>query len=183
MTDDMMDKLQEEHLCTYFVLPLVHLSKFNFLENNFVNSYLHVDGLDTHIVVKVIMTELLSRQLFGAHPNYVCTMTDAETGGYSYLVYRVSRYWRGDLYYFRCGQYSMMSQEAKETIRIFSGLPSKVVTMEGTIETDVRLMALDRNPVLEEWWNERQGHTFRGELLPKPVKTMYIDITKLKEQS
>jgi hypothetical protein len=76
-----------------------------------------------------------------------------------------------------------MSSVAKDMIFTYSKLPNKVVTPDGRIQTDMRLLALDRNPALRQWWKrEYDIDSFDGELLPKPDKGMYIALETLKEQ-
>jgi hypothetical protein len=177
---DLLEELSAEHLCTHFVLPLLKLSKFNFLSGSFINSYLTAPTGSTFLLVKVAEYRFLSRGLL-EHPDFNALFTDEN--GYDYLMYGINRRWKGDLDYFRSGQYSVMSSIAKDMIFTYSKLPNKVVTPDGRIQTDMRLLALDRNPALREWWKrEYDIDGFDGELLPKPDKEMYIALETLKEQ-
>jgi hypothetical protein len=181
MAKDLLDELRTEHLCTHYVLPLIGLSKFNFPTGNFDNTFLaHDPGRGRwFIAVRVVMTGLLSRSLFGAHPHYHATRRDER--GYYYLLYRIPDQWHGDLYYFRCGEYSLMSAAAKEQIRHYSGLPYReLMPGSGERETDVRLLALDRATALKEYWERELGTTPERELLPKPRPDMYLELHLLQ---
>lgn len=146
MSQQLIEELREVNLCTYYVLPLLKLSKFSFLRSNFLNSYLTPDGSD--IVVEIVEPLLLSRNVLTDHQyrgkfkrtNSTC------------LVYRIPQKWGNDIVLFMEGKFSHMTRAAKEAIKRFSGLDNRKKGKDGVPLTDGRLLALDKHPVLKKMW-------------------------------
>jgi len=72
--------------------------------------------------------------------------------GYHYIVFKIPVKWAPDVELFSQGKYSKMSEHAKDTIMTYSGLSSKRRTADGKIITDMKLLALSRNPMMMEMW-------------------------------
>lgn len=146
MENNILQKISEDNLCTYFVLPLLKLSKVRFINSNFVNTYLTRQGRE--IVIKVYDLTLLSRTVY-THPNYKGTYCK---DNFFYLVYEVPRNWKRDVELFMSGKYSRMSKQSHEMIQYYSGLDYKKRTNDYRTVTDGRLLALTRSPMLRGMW-------------------------------
>lgn len=147
MSQSLIEELAQEHLCTYYVLPLLKLNKFSFPSSNFVNCYLTRDG--SKVIVQVMELLLVPRKVI-KHSRHLKSLTDSERKSI-YLIFAIPGKWRHDVSLFIQGKFSAMSKPAKSTIRIYSGLDYKI-RKEGKILTDGRLLALDRHPVLKQMW-------------------------------
>lgn len=173
MSDKLIQELETENLCTYFVLPLLKLSKASFVTSNFIDCYITRDG--RVIAVAIYMSSLLSRKVYSVE-EYMGTIIHEKSGHY-YVLFETPRRWARDIDLFRRGKFSKMSLIAKEYIRTYSGLEYRKPTRQKQYITDGRLLALDRNPALREMWEARIGVTLGDddELLTKPGDKSYID--------
>jgi len=160
----MVSQLNEHNLCTYFILPLAGVSKSKFGGDlNFVDTYLKKDL--TSIYVEVFDSILVQ----GAIPEYK-EFTDVN--GKVYLEFSINPSFKPDVEKFIEGKYSQFSARAKTTIRTKSGLMYKTV-VGLTSRTDIRLLALDKSPLLRDLWDEFLDTNVGDEmeLLSKPIDT------------
>lgn len=134
--------ITEEHLSTYFLLPLIQLNKFSFGAANFINSYVNRDGT----VITVEVTDLRLCESHSTHPQY---LKEKEIFGRSYIWFSLPERWSKDFTLFTQGKYSKLSEVARGMIIQFSGLTHN----EGGI-TDARILALNKSQVLREKWEE-----------------------------
>lgn len=170
MSERLIEELKTENLCTYFVLPLLKLSKVSFVKSNFIDCYITRDG--RIIVVAVYMLSLLSRKVYAEE--YALTVTDK---GINYILYETPQRWKRDIGLFMKGKFSKMSMIAKEYIRTYSGLEYQKPVGRKRRLTDGRLLALERDTALKEMW-ERMYNVELGEddeLLSIPGDKSYID--------
>lgn len=173
MSERLIQQLETENLCTYFVLPLLKLSKVSFVKSNFIDCFITRDG--RIIAVAVYMSNLLSRKVYSVS-EYLGTIMH-EASGHWYVLFETPRRWARDIELFREGKFSKMSENAKEYIRTYSGLEFRKTTRQGKHITDGRLLALDRDVALRDMWERRIG-VYLGkddELLTKPGDKSYID--------
>lgn len=192
MSQLFIEELREVNLCTYYVLPLIKLSKFSFINSNFVNCYLSEDG--TKVVVRVVEVLLVPRSVT-SHSSCCGTYTDTRKRR-KFIVFSIPQYWCIDVALFRQGKFSKMSSKAKESIRRFSGLDYKQRNGDQVL-TDGRLLALDKHPVLKKMWEQqltsvtpsKNGKSVQrssvelpddAELLSIPGKGSYISLESLE---
>ena len=171
MSNRLLEELRRENLCTHFILPLLKLNKVMFVGSNFVDSYLSKDK--QWIIVKVIDQSFLSRNVTEIHPNFH-TLYSLED--YTYVVYSIGTKWREDVERFSLGRFSTMSEQAKDSIRRWSGLDYNKKN-----GTDGRLLALEKHSVLRKMWIEliEPNGTIPEELLSIPGEKSYIDLEVL----
>ena len=167
----------EYNKCTFFILPLIQLSKFSFGAGNFVDSYVDWEG--TRIIVKV--RDLRLSLDFSSHWAF---QHEEQFEDYGLLYFSIDPIWRDDFHLFRQGKYSRMSEAAKAEIYQFSGLSYKERKPEGVEVTDARLLALERSPLLRVKWEKELGLYERGndpiseesELLDPPSESCFIQL-------
>jgi hypothetical protein len=187
MSDKLIEELEAENLCTHFILPLLKLNKFSFGGSNFTNSFIassdhvkdHLFITENYIVVQVIEIAYLSRRIM-LLDEYDGTYTDGSN--HSYLVYRVPLRWVKDLWKFKEGKFSEMSEDAKLKIIQWSGLSYRYLDHKsGQVVTDVRIMALNKEKPLKKWWENRivPLDPIEGELLSIPNGKSYINLDSL----
>lgn len=176
MFEKIIEELRQENLCTHFILPLIGLNKFSF-HSNFVNCYLTTTR---EIAVQVIEKKDVRSKCM-INKDFKGIRTD---GTYYYLIYSIPSIWLPDLRLFKVGKYSEMSELAKDTIRVQSGLIHNALTQTGNVETDVRLLALDKHPVLRNMWEHviDPAEPIQGELLSIPSEKSYIELSTLPYQ-
>jgi len=169
----MVSQLNEHNLCTYFILPLAGVSKSKFGGDlNFIDTYLKKDL--TSIYVEVFDSILVQ----GAIPEYK-EFTDANDK--TYLEFSINPNFKSDVEKFIEGKYSQFSNRAKTIIRTNSGLMyRKVVGL--TSRTDIRLLALDKSPLLKELWDDFLDMNVGDEmeLLSKPIDT-FLEVDLLSK--
>lgn len=172
MSKKLIEELGRENLCTHFILPLLKMNKFSFVNSNFVNSYLTDQD---HIVVQVVDRHFVHGKCV-IHPHFKGIMTDAEK--YLYYVYKIPVIWHNDLQLFKQGRYSEMSRLAKDTIKTQSGLPHNVLNKDGKMVSDGRLVALDKGRELKAMWEEEivPAEPIEGELLSIPSEGSFINL-------
>lgn len=148
MNDAMIKELFRENLCTYFILPLLKLNKFRFsAESNFIDSYISEDR--TCILVEVLEI-LFFEHRFESHPQFSC-IYDGPNGTH-YLEFKIPSKYMADVDMFCEGKYSQMSKAAQDLIGEYSGLICNQMSDAGEPITDVRLLALQKSPVVKEMW-------------------------------
>jgi hypothetical protein len=140
-----------------------------------VNSDLTRDGL--HVAVEIVETQFLSRKLL-IHPALKGTYV---RDNHLVLVYRIPGWWKPDVQKFMKGQFSQMTENAKNMILRYSRLPYRERDANGKIVTDGRLLSLERHKALKEMWEEtlEPREEIQGELLSIPGAGSYIDLEHL----
>jgi hypothetical protein len=174
-----LEEIQKENLCTYFILPLLKLNKESFAsESNFIDSYLSKDLRS--ILVKVFDVQFFKHRM-DEHPDFKSILKSKS--GTLYVHYYIPLVWRRDVLAFSEGRYSELSQEAKDLIRSTSGLTYRVVPEGYSIPvTDVRLLALDKDEAVKDMWEAITDVQISPdqELLSKPDENSFIDIDDLE---
>jgi len=175
MSDPFIEKLNEKHLCSWYILPLLDLNVEAFGISNFVNGY-QVKG--TYLIsIRVLDMHLCAETLLSEYYDSGVTI-----GNNDYLLFQVPAEWRKDYEKFLSGKYSKMSEGAKQKIRDMSGLKYEVADENGNKLTDAILMALDNHPVLRRKWVELINTTDQWipeELLSPPAESSFITIESL----
>lgn len=148
MPSAFVQAITRHNLCTYYLLPLIHLNKVSFGEGNFIDSYVNSQG--TILTVEVIDCSLCSRFRMYTHPQYLQKVYGH--GNYDKVIYQLPSIWEWDFNIFKLGQYSKFSIAAKEQIVNYSGLPVDAWNDDGKPLTDARILALVKSPVLKRMW-------------------------------
>jgi hypothetical protein len=171
MGDLFLEQLNEKYLASYYLLPLLELSKSYFGEDNFIDAYQTRDGyqvvvlvVDVHSCFEITQSEFL--------------LTVHSTAEGDYMVFQLPERWYFDYRQYCLGKYSKMSVEAKQKIRELSGLKYGVV-QNGIPITDALLMVLDRNPALKQKWMEVldvKEWNLPEELLSPPAESSFINL-------
>lgn len=183
MSQELLDELNKENLCTHFILPLLRLNKNSFLTANFVNSYLTRDG--KLIVVQIAEIELVPPSVYILHERYRKTF-HTEKGWF--LVYGIPSVFHSDVQLFMEGKFSLLSNLSKQTITRYTDLLwHQFVPESGRRLTDYRLLALEKHELLKEMWENvifdekdlQRGSTLSEELLSIPGASSYIDLESL----
>lgn len=174
MANFSLSSVYDYNMCTYYLLPLLKTTnKFRFGPKNFRQCYLNRQG--TRLYVEVVYFP--SRIEYDEH-----YLGNQIYKGHLYLIFELPAEWQADVELFREGKYSRLSAAAKERIRTYSGLNYNRLDPEsGKPFTDVRLMAIDDDPVmrdhlrqiLEEELNVRIAPD--QELISPPTDQNYID--------
>jgi len=175
MSDPFIEKLNEKNLCTWYVLPLLGLNADMFGTSNFRNSYLVKD--QNLIVVEVVDARL---SLLAAHSLYYQSAIFAEAA--DYLVFDIPDKWDWDMRMFKAGKYTKMSDEAKQTIKMLSGLNYEIEGEDEQRFTDSILMALDNRNELRTKWMEilaTQERHLPDELLSPPADASFINLQSI----
>lgn len=174
----LIDELRRENLCTHYVLPLLKLNKFSF--SSFVNCFLLKDkaGLAVSIVELLLLDRRVQR-----HLNYVGVWQGDRYAPYYYVVYSLPLKWSADIDLFLKGKYSAMTNSAKDHIIRYGGLPYRKRDMHGNIVTDHRLLALERNERLKEWWEHALvvELSSSAELMSIPNERTFIDLRGMRQ--
>ena len=166
MSKELIEAINKENLCTWFILPLLTLNKFKF--KGFINSYLELDLKLIHVL------SVVNEPVLGSDYFFVKATKHAKGVMISYKIpYR----WSKDVSKFAEGKYSAMSHPAKTHIRVYSGLMYNEL-IGNTYNTDVKLLALDRDIILRKFWEDMIDIKIPedSELLSKPVSSSFIQI-------
>ncbi|RYF98132.1 MAG: hypothetical protein EOO02_19535 [Chitinophagaceae bacterium] len=177
--DEILSALRADNLTNHYILPLLKLSKHRFpSEENFVNSYL--DENHQTVLVQVRSLDVIIHRMMG-HSNFLTALKDKE--GQEYIQFSIPQKWAKDVSLFVAGKYSMFSEEAKDMIYIHSRLPLRVKeTKNGPHKTDTRLMALTKNPKLQEFWREQLQVDINDddELMFMPGERCFLKLENLR---
>jgi hypothetical protein len=163
----------KRNIANYYVLPLLKLNKTSFGgDDNFVNSYITQDN---EIVVVVKDRTLVPEENFMYNSEY---LGDFDTNSTTVIVYNQPPEFRADILKFAQGKYSEMSNRAKESIIMFSGLPYNLVRKDlpkkpnGTypVDTSRYILALSKSPALKKKVEDEIGQELpsSAELIDKP---------------
>ncbi len=150
MSDPFIVKLNEKHLCTWYMLPLLNLNVQSFGNINFINAFIVRKASENP--VSLVAVQVADKQLCPGVLSNKFFHSETMLGEKEYLLFRIPKWWRDDYHYFLQGQYSKMSDEAKQKIREVSGLKYEVPDEFGNKITDAILMALDNHKVLRNKW-------------------------------
>lgn len=154
MEDAFLKHIKEHSKVTAYVLPLLKLSKFSFGEDNFVESWINHDGHLVCVEIKDLAPVILHSEVVNDP-----TLFDIRSLGlrqHYEMWFRIPLTWYMDISMFLKGRYSLMSEEAKAMIRTYSGMPYRVPDPnDGMLYTDFLLLALDKNVMLKDKWEER----------------------------
>lgn len=148
MSHPFVKKVNEKNLCSWFVLPMIGISPAHFGDSNFIDSYL-VQGkweIAVHVADMQLCTQVLE------YPEFSSVTIDDK--GRDFLIFNIPQIWQDDCRLFIEGKYSKLSEEAKDSIRTFSGLKYKWPTDDGKEVTDALLRALDKDKALLDVWKE-----------------------------
>lgn len=170
------------NLATWYLLPLLGMNPnfFGGLEN-FINCYVNTEG--TLLFVSIHSPEFTDAAM--ESPFYLKDKHEETTTEY-FMIFSLSECWQDDFVRFMSGEYSKFTDEAKEAIRLWSGLPYKQ-TKEGgeygaTI-TDLRILALSTDPIdrdnLATVWAEMLNSEMPDpdkELLAPPTMQEFIEL-------
>lgn len=172
MPDPFITKLNERHLCSWYVLPLLGLNVEMFGLSNFINAYqitqsyfIAVQVVDMHLCLDVCKNPFYRQSIIKDNTDY--------------LIFFVPNNWRPDYKLFLLGKYTKMSEEAKQKIRELSGLKYEVPDQHGNKLTDAILMALENHYVLRRKWAEVLGmyeNDLPEELLSTPISSSFITL-------
>lgn len=186
MSEKLIAELKTENLCTHFILPLLKLNKFSFMPSNFVNSFIatstyerdHLFVSVRYVAVQVIDPVYLSRRVYILSEFYGTYRDEHESW---FLVYKISSRWINDLDLFLSGKYSEMSKDAKRMIINWSNLAYRQRDSNGTVVTDFRLCALEKERSLKDMWERMidPREPINGELLSIPDEKTFIDLDTL----
>lgn len=160
------------NLCTYYVLPLIKLSKYSFCaEANFVDSFIAQDKQSIYVQIK---DSYICRHRVSAHPQFLAILESEKKNIYVQFNYPAD--WADHMKLFLSGKYSKFSEQAIVMIKQFSGLQFRVRDAEGRVNTDIRLLALDKHKVVREIWEEYLDMELDpdAELLAAPTERTFM---------
>lgn len=167
MPSEFVRTISAHNITTYYLLPLIQLSKFSFGEANFIDSYVTPDG--STLIVEVI--DLRLSPDFTMHPEF----KSESDGTPCMILFELPDRWRPDFELFKLGKYSQMSEQAKIMIYQFSQLSYRSTVDDGREVTDARLLALTKADILREKWVSELGLDERGNApLPEDLELMSI---------
>lgn len=172
--DPFIKKLNEKHLCSWYILPLLGLSVETFGNSNFLNAFLIKDTYQ--IAVYVIDVNLCLATITSPFFKNELEINDRE-----YLVFEIPEWWHEDYDMFLQGKYTKMSEEAKQKIRELCGLKYQVNNEVDVPITNAILLALDNHSILRKKWEDVLGTSagnrpldLPDELLSLPAKESFI---------
>jgi hypothetical protein len=164
-----MSNKSADHLCNYFVLPLIGYNKFSFGEGNFVNSYI---TLEEEIVV---ILKTIPQVAYHTNPNY---KADFDVEGKFAIVFTIPTTHIPDFYTFLDGRYSKLSDKAKQLIKQNSGLRYNIPDPQkpGNVICDEKLLAMDNSPAYRKKLEENLNVIIPNdvELLSRPSASEII---------
>lgn len=159
MPSELVTTLAQRNLTSWFLLPLINLNRSSFGEGNFIESYVNTEGS----VLTVEVISLVYCESFKGHDQYL-EEHEPMDDRYASVWFSLPFEWREDFLRFKYGKYSQFSTRAKRRINIYGGGP------------DIRLMALERDPILRHQWEDElevTSLTAKDELLPLPSIDTY----------
>lgn len=180
MLDPFIVKLNERHLCTWYMLPLLDLNVTAFGNINFINAFIVRKANGNPI--PLVAVQVADKQLCPRALSNKFFHSEVLLGEEEYLLFRIPKWWRDDYHYFLQGQYSKMSEDAKQKIRELSGLKYGVKDEAGNMVTDAILMALENHKVLRNKWIDLldiSAYWLPDESLSVPAETSFITFKDL----
>lgn len=134
-----LEVVRQHNLCTYYLLPLIGINKLSFgVLVNFRNCFVNPQGTELYVTCYYLSTTLDS------NPHLI--RTEGKPGSPVY-VFSLPEKWQSDFRLYKQGKYSQFSLEAKDLIRLQSGLRYKAINDDGFPTTDIRLLAIDADPM------------------------------------
>ena len=151
-----------ENYATYLALPLLGLSKYNFGEGNFMNSYLTING---NIAVLVRSIDATGWN-FWEHRFY---NTDLPYFDGILIVFNTPPGFHQDVIHLLDGKYSQLSEKAMELVTEYSGLHVNFKMKDGTTFSSRLISIIHKDPKYRHKLEERLGTRLRDdeELEPK----------------
>ena len=113
----------KQNLVTYFILPLLQLNKSSFGADNFINSYLDVNG---YLVVNTSKPILVTNTVYNS--KYYITDYERDDKSIAY-VFAIPEEYSNDIKLFTEGRYSELSAKAKIEIARNQSSESVIVKM------------------------------------------------------
>lgn len=177
MPTEFVKILYEYNPSTYFLLPLIGLNRSKFYFSNFINCYVNRSGT----ILTVRLVDLRLSLSFKSHPEY---LGERAYENFAHIWFSLPEKWEEDFQRYCRGEWSRLSEDAKELIKIYSGLRYKELDDHGIIVTDARLLALEKSSILKKKWEEELGLNERGneplpldiELLSKPSEESFLEV-------
>ncbi len=137
--------LSKVNLCTFFILPLINLSKDS-THSYFRNTYLSPEGDKAYLEISIVY-------LFKTGWKSLPEHKQVSVNGKAYLEFMIPEERWPDVQLFILGKYSKMSEAAKALIKANSTLHYKHYNEQlKTYSTDYRLLALDKSEKLKAKW-------------------------------
>lgn len=167
-----LEVVYQHNMCTYYLLPLIGINKFSFgVTINFRNCYANLDGTELYVTVYYTLSSLKD------HPNLL--RIEGKPGAPVY-VFSLPEQWQADFQQYKQGKYSAFSEQAKELIRHQSGLRYRAINPNGFPTTDIRLLAIDADPIRRDILRKKLSEYLDfpiaedAELLDAPPESSFI---------
>lgn len=160
---------------SFYLPPLidVHIRQ-EYGIDNFIKCLMVADS-DEPQVVCLIRNKARAQKNYFENVNYVydVDMEYLDRGNVvtiTRIVYDIPREYRADYHILAAGKYSEISEEAKERIRLLSGVKYRSPGVNGTFIYDKKLLVLDKSPVLKAYIESFLEVTIEegAELLDRP---------------
>lgn len=166
----LLKEIRQTNLCTWYLLPLTGLTRFSFGEGLFINSYL--EPKKQWVIVQVPDINLVP----GPLRSFSIKQWNNDRGGF--LAYPIVDIWQEDVQLYIAGQYSKFSDDLKALIFKRSGLPYKEFTEDGSIHTDIRLLALESKKVVQRYLEQELNVVMEPdqEVLGIPPPESFMDV-------
>lgn len=173
----LLPALKEKNLSVYYLLPALGLSEHSFGEGNFVNSYVSEKEGKYFLLVELLSVDFLPKEFV------LMAKVEVKSPCSSFLWYEIPTIWHQDVQNFKLGAYSKFTRELKDLIIRNSGL-AHMYEKDNKLMTDIRLLALDKDPVLLESivkdlysdkdYEKGKAIVQQTEYLPPPDETEFI---------
>ncbi len=125
------------NMATYYLLPLIGLNKSSFgCDTNFINCFVDNEGTKLYVSVQTSRFGPLNHpgilEIKDEHPNAL-------------FVFYFPAKWKAHFELFKSGQYSKFCMNARRIINLGSDLAYNQSSKYGSVNTDLRLIAMDRD--------------------------------------
>jgi hypothetical protein len=173
---DYLDSTKRDYLSNYYLLPLLGLNFNLYGESCFVNSYISSDC--SILCAEVTDFALVAEK--GLVENHHFKRRWKADGRCMY-GYRIPPELEGEVRKYAQGQYTQFTEESKNTILLYSGLPWDSLQPDSRVMCDFRLLALYRHEAMVEAFEEYFGvsdnlQQLPQELLPPPPPGAFIEV-------
>ena len=139
---------------SFYLPPLVGVDPaMEYGKNHFIKALMSADLSDPQLIVLLWRIDM-RRKSYSLNPNFVHAMPckhESDEGVISTvfkLLYNIPPVFHHDFRLFALGKFSSMSAEAKQEIRVSSGVRYRVPGAGNTFIYDKKLLVLDRSPIL-----------------------------------
>lgn len=168
--NSLLKEIRQTHLCTYYLLPLTGFTRLSFGDGLFINSYLESKRL--WIIVQVPDLALMPDRL----RSHAVKQWQNDRGGF--LAYQLMDIWKDDVHLYTAGLYSRFSNDLKSVIFERSGLPYREISSDGSLTTDIRLLALEGKEIVRTYIEEELQVTLTDEqeVLGIPPPESFMDV-------